>query len=127
MYKIITILIYKTVFLYFSYLTLILYKLNNVGVDAFLLLANYIHSFLYRLIPVEYLQLWRGFFAGITLLDREALLLGVKVEAKEQSLEYGAMHYRAKVPPNPTQPNCYLQMDSRPSVGLGWVGGTLAR
>ena len=72
--------------------------------DAFLLLANYIHSFLYRLIPVEYLQLWRGFFAGITLLDREALLLGVKVEAKEQSLEYGAMHYRAKVPPNPTQP-----------------------
>ena len=29
----------------------------------------------------------------MTLLDREALLLCVKVEAKEQSLEYGAMHY----------------------------------
>ena len=58
-----------------------------------------------RHIPVEYLQLWRGFFAGITLLDREALLLCVKVEAKEQSLEYGAMHYRAKVPP---QPNPHL-------------------
>ena len=49
----------------------------------------------------QHCELWRGFFAGITLLNREALLLCVKVEAKEQSLEYGAMHYRAKVPPNP--------------------------
>ena len=70
-------------------------QLNIVDGDAFLKLAIAIASpiVLYRLIPVEYLQLWRGFFAGITLLDREALLLGVKVEAKEQSLEYGAMHY----------------------------------
>ena len=67
---------------------------NIVDGDAFLKLAIAIASpiVLYRLIPVEYLQLWRGFFAGITLLDREALLLCVKVEAKEQSLEYGAMH-----------------------------------
>ena len=80
---------------------------NIVDGDAFLKLAIAIASpiVLYRLIPVEYLQLWRGFFAGITLLDREALLLCVKVEAKEQSLEYGAMHYRAKVPP---QPNPHL-------------------
>ena len=36
-----------------------------------------------RLVPVEYLQLWKGLFDGITLLDRKALLLRAKVEAKE--------------------------------------------
>ena len=36
-----------------------------------------------RFVPVEYLQLWRGLFAGITLLDRKALLLRAKVETKE--------------------------------------------
>ena len=54
---------------------------NIVGLDAFSLnwqlqLCPY---HIVRLVPVEYLQLWKGVFAGITLLESNALLLRMKV------------------------------------------------
>ena len=75
----------NTIFLNLPYFTLVLYyctKLNIVGVDAFLKLSVAIASMpnlMYRLIPVEYLQPWRGFFAGITSPEFKALLLSAKV------------------------------------------------
>ena len=39
--------------------------------------------------PVEYLQPWRGFFAGITLLERNALLLRLKVGGQGTILRVG--------------------------------------
>ena len=40
-------------------------------------------------IPVEYLQLWRGLFAGITLLEPDALLLRLKVRGQGTILRVG--------------------------------------
>ena len=84
-----------------------MYKLNDVGVDAFLKMAIAIASIpnlLYRLIPVEYLQLWRGFFAGITLLDREALLLSAKVGGQGTILRIWCYALTSQSHPQP-QPN----------------------
>ena len=39
--------------------------------------------------PVEYLQPWRGLFAGITLLERNALLLRLKVGGQGTILRLG--------------------------------------
>ena len=57
---------------------------NIVGLDAFSLnwqlqLCPY---HIVRLVPVEYLQLWKGVFAGITLLESNALLLRMKVRGQ---------------------------------------------
>ena len=99
----------NNVFLYFSYISLLLYKLNIVDGDAFLNLAIVIAPpiVLYRLIPVEYLQLWRGLFAGITLLDREALLLCVKVGGQGTILRIGCYAPMSQSPPqSQSQMNC---------------------
>ena len=45
--------------------------------------------YIVRLTPVEYLQPWRGLFAGITLLERKALLLRLKVGGQGTILRVG--------------------------------------
>ena len=58
-----------------------------------------------RLVPVEYLQLWQGLFAGITLLDRKALLLRAKVGGQGINLRtwcYASVSH-SPPQPNPTQ------------------------
>ena len=58
-----------------------------------------------RLTPVEYLQPWRGFFAGITLLERKALLLRLKVGGQGTILRVGcyAAMSQSRPQPNPTK------------------------
>ena len=54
-----------------------------------------------RLTPVEYLQPWRGFFAGITLLERKALLLRLKVGGQGTILRVGCYAAMSQSPPHP--------------------------
>ena len=77
-----------------------------------------------RLVPVEYLQPWKGFFAGITLLERKALLLRLKVGGQGTLLRtccYAVMSH-SPPQPNPTQPERGPQQPSSPSHQdiLGW-------
>ena len=58
------------------------------------------------LAPVEYLQPWRGFFAGITLLECKALLLRLKVGGQ------GTVILRLRV-------GCYSAMSQSPSHPTG--------
>ena len=77
---------------------------NIVGLDAFSLnwqLQLYPYHIV-RLVPVEYLQLWKGVFAEITLLDRKALLLRAKVGGQGVNLRTCCY---AVVVHSPTQPN----------------------
>ena len=54
-----------------------------------------------RHIPVEYLQLWRGLFAGITLLEPDALLLRLKVRGQGTILRMGCFASVCHSPPKP--------------------------
>ena len=54
--------------------------------------CNSITIVLYGSLPVEYLQLWKGFFAEYTSPEGEALLLSVKVGVQGTILRRGAMH-----------------------------------
>ena len=67
---------------------------------------NCIPIVLYWLTPVEYLQPRRGFFAGITLLERNALLLRLKVGGQGTILRTWCYALMSHSPPqpNPTQP-----------------------
>ena len=62
-----------------------------------------------RLTPVENLQPWRGFFAGITLLERKALLLRLKVGGQGTILRVGCYAAMSQSPPHPHP--------------MGWMGG----
>ena len=58
------------------------------------------------LAPVEYLQPWRGFFAGITLPECNALLLRLKVGGQGTILRtwcYALMSHSHPQPPTPPQ------------------------
>ena len=55
------------------------------------------------LLPVEYLQPWKGFFDGITSPEGEALLLSTMVEVQGTILRRGAMHLEPQLTPTPTQ------------------------
>ena len=68
-----------------------------------ILLQNILFYVITKESALKWFQL-KGLFAGITLLDRNALLRRAKVEAKEHSSEHAVMQWWAIVPPNPTQP-----------------------
>ena len=56
---------------------------------------------MYRLTPVEYLQLWGGLFAGITLLEPDALLLRLKVRGQGIILRVRCYALMSQSPPKP--------------------------
>ena len=76
-----------------------------------------------RLVPVEYLQLWRGLFAGITLPEFNALLLRAKVGGQGINLRTWCYALLSHSPPQP-QPNqfkiskSFLNCNQRPLIAL---------
>ena len=64
-------------------------------------------SFKKWLTPVEYSQPWKGFFAGLTPLERKALLLRLKVGGQGTLLRVGCYAAMSKVSSDPIQaPRC---------------------
>ena len=64
------------------------------------------------LVPVEYLQPWKGFFAGITLLESKALLLRMKVGGQGTILRtccYAVVSH-SHPQPNPTKSPVFIRV-----------------